>query len=390
MRLLIAAGGTGGHIYPALAVARSLREADPPDGRPPELSWIGGRRGLEASLVPPAGIPLRRLMLRSLRTVDLNLHTVLDPVRLAGSVPQAAAILARERPAAIFTTGGYVAVPVLMAAAPLRIPVVLWDGNVIPGKAVRLTARLADVITVSYQATCEALSSSAGDSPCFVTGTPIRDTREVDREAARVHLEVPAGERVLLIFGGSQAVRRFNAAVADALPQLVEKATVIHVTGQDGYAAALAGREALPEGVRGRYRPFPFLREDMLPALAAADLVVGRAGSSTLAEAAAFGLPLVVVPYPHAAGHQRANARELVEAGAARVVDDEAFDAAALLDAATLLDDAAAHLAMSAAARSLGRPGAAEAVARLILSVAERRPLPDHAAVERLSRGATA
>jgi UDP-N-acetylglucosamine--N-acetylmuramyl-(pentapeptide) pyrophosphoryl-undecaprenol N-acetylglucosamine transferase len=223
-----------------------------------------------------------------------------------------------------------------------------------------------------------------------VTGTPIRDTREVDREAARVHLEVPAGERVLLIFGGSQAVRRFNAAVADALPQLVEKATVIHVTGQDGYAAALAGREALPEGVRGRYRPFPFLREDMLPALAAADLVVGRAGSSTLAEATAFGLPLVVVPYPHAAGHQRANARELVEAGAARVVDDEAFDAAALLDAATLLDDAAAHLAMSAAARSLGRPGAAEAVARLILSVAERRPLPDHAAVERLSRGAAA
>ena len=340
--------------------------------------------------MPPAGIPLQRLMLRSLRTVDLNVHTVLDPVRLAASVPQAAAILARERPAAIFTTGGYVAVPVLMAAAPLGIPVVLWDGNVIPGKAVRLTARLADVITVSYQATCEALASSAGDSPCFVTGTPIRDTREIDREAARVHLEVPAGERVLLIFGGSQAVRRFNAAVADALPRLVEKATVIHVTGQDGYAAALAGREALPEGVRARYRPFPFLREEMLPALAAADLVVGRAGSSTLAEATAFGLPLVVVPYPHAAGHQRANARELVEAGAARVVDDEAFDAAALLDAATLLDDAAAHLTMSAAARSLGRPGAAEAVARLILAVAERRPLPDQAAVERLSRGAAA
>jgi UDP-N-acetylglucosamine--N-acetylmuramyl-(pentapeptide) pyrophosphoryl-undecaprenol N-acetylglucosamine transferase len=390
MRLLIAAGGTGGHIYPALAVARSLREADTSDGQPPDLSWIGGRRGLEASLVPPAGIPLRRLMLRSLRTVDLNVHTVLDPMRLAASVPQAAAILARVRPAAIFTTGGYVAVPVLLAAAPLRIPVVLWDGNVIPGKAVRLTARLADVITVSYQATCQALASSAGETPCFVTGTPIRDTREIDREAARVRLEVPAGERVLLIFGGSQAVRRFNAAVADALPRLVEKATVIHVTGQDGYAAALAGREALPDGVRGRYRPYPFLRDEMLPALAAADLVVGRAGSSTLAEATAFGLPLVVVPYPHAAGHQRANARELVEAGAARVVDDEAFDAAALLDAATLLDDAAAHLAMSAAARSLGRPGAAEAMARLILAVADRRPLPDQAAVERLSRRAAA
>jgi UDP-N-acetylglucosamine--N-acetylmuramyl-(pentapeptide) pyrophosphoryl-undecaprenol N-acetylglucosamine transferase len=128
----------------------------------------------------------------------------------------------------------------------------------------------------------------------------------------------------------------------------------------------------------------------MLPALAAADLVVGRAGSSTLAEATAFGLPLVVVPYPHASGHQRANARELVEAGAARVIDDEAFDAAALLDAATLLDDAAAHLAMSAAARSLGRPAAAEAVARIVLAVAERRSLPDPASIERLSRGAAA
>jgi len=118
--------------------------------------------------------------------------------------------------------------------------------------------------------------------------------------------------------------------------------------------------------------------------------VVGRAGSSTLAEATAFGLPLVVVPYPHAAGHQKANARELVEAGAARVIDDEAFDAAALLDAATLLDDAAAHLEMSAAARSLGRPGAADAVARLVLAAAERRPLPEPETIERLSRGVAA
>ena len=340
--------------------------------------------------MPPAGIPLRRLMLRSLRTVDLNVHTVADPLRLAASVPQAAAILARERPAAIFTTGGYVAVPVLMAAAPLRIPVVQWDGNVVPGRAVRLTARLADVIAVSFQATCEALAPAAAEAACFVTGTPIRDVRAIDREAARVHLDVPAGERVLLIFGGSQAVRRFNAAVAGALPQLVEKATVIHVAGPDGYAAALAGREALPEAVRARYRPYPFLREEMLSALAAADLVVGRAGSSTLAEATAFGLPLIVVPYPHAAGHQKANARELVQAGAARVIDDEAFDAAALLDAARLLDDAAAHLAMSAAARSLGRPGAADAVARLVIAAAERRALPAPETIERLSRGAAA
>ena len=192
---------------------------------------------------------------------------------------------------------------------------------------------------------------------------------------------------MLLIFGGSQAVRRFNRAVAEALPRLVERVTVIHVTGDDGYAAALVDREALPADRRERYRPHPFLRDDMLNVLAAADLVVGRAGSSTLAEVTALALPMVVVPYPHAGGHQRANARQLVDAGAARMVEDEAFDAAALLDAATLLDDPAAHLAMAAAARDLGRPGAADAVADLVLAAATHSPLPAPAAIERRARG---
>lgn len=320
--------------------------------------------------------------------MELNQHAVLDPLRLVASVPQAAALLARERPAAIFTTGGYVAVPVLLAAAPLGIPVVLWDGNVIPGRAVRMTARLADVIAVSFQATCESLArAAAAGRPCYVTGTPIRDTRQVDREAARRRLGIPDGVRVLLIFGGSQAVRRFNAAVAEALPRLVERVAVVHVTGDDGYAPALAGREALPSALRIRYQPHPFLRDDMLTALAAADLVVGRAGSSTLAEVTALAVPMVVVPYPHAAGHQRANARELVEAGAARLVEDEDFDATALLDAAAILDDPSAHLAMSAAARDLGRPGAADAVADLVLAVAGRTTLPSPAAIDRRSRG---
>ncbi len=328
--------------------------------------------------------------MRSLRTASLDAHVVLDPVRLGVSVPQAGAILASERPAAIFTTGGYVAIPVLLAAAPLGIPVVLWDGNVIPGRAVRATARLADVIAVSFAATCSALSGAAPGVPCYVTGTPIRDTGEIDRGAARERLSIAASERVLLIFGGSQAVRRFNTAVSQAIGGLVERVTVIHVSGEDGYAAALADREALPTDLRARYRPYPFLRDEMLPALAAADLVVGRAGSSTLAEVSALGVPIVVVPYPHAAGHQRANARALVEAGAARLVDDEAFDAAALLEAAALLDDPATHGAMSAAARTFGRPAAADAVADLVLAAAERRALPDPADVDRRSRGLSA
>ena len=270
-----------------------------------------------------------------------------------------------------------------MAAAPLGIPVVMWDGNVIPGRAVRATARLATALAVSFEATCRSIRVATPNRPCYVTGTPIREVDAIGRAAARVRMDIAPDERVMLIFGGSQAVRRFNAAVAEALPRLVERVTVIHVTGDEGYAAALAGREALPETARRRYRPYPFLRDEMLPALVAADLVVGRAGASTLAEVTALGLPMVVVPYPHAAGHQRANAASLVEAGAARLVADEAFDAAALVDAAGILDDPVAYAAMSAAARSLGRPGAADAVADLVLAAAAREPLPDPAVIER-------
>ncbi len=300
-------------------------------------------------------------------------------------MPQATAILVRERPAAIFTTGGYVAIPVMFAASALRIPVVLWEGNVIPGRSVRVTARLAAAVAVSYGATCQALHLATGR--CFETGTPIRELAGIDPIAARERFGVPPGGRLLLIFGGSQAVRRFNAAVAGALTRLVERVHVVHVTGEAGYSAALSGREALPTAVRDRYRPYPFLRTEMPEALVAADLIVGRAGSSTLAEATALGRPLVVVPYPHAAGHQRANALPLVEAGAARLIEDEDFDAESLLGAAAILDDPAAHNAMAAASRGAGRPAAAAAVAELVLAAAERRALPEPAAILRRSRG---
>jgi UDP-N-acetylglucosamine--N-acetylmuramyl-(pentapeptide) pyrophosphoryl-undecaprenol N-acetylglucosamine transferase len=330
-------------------------------------------------------MPFRRLLLRSLRSAERDVHLVLDPIRLALSFPQAFLALVRRRPDVIFTTGGYVAIPVLAAARLLRIPAILWDGNVIPGRSVRATAGWATAVAVSFPETEAALHARA----CYVTGTPIRDPRAVDREAARRRLEIPDGLRVLLIFGGSQAVSRFNAAVAGALGRLVEHAWTLHVTGERGYAEMLAAREALPEDRRGRYRPVPFLDDDMTAALASADLVIGRAGSSTLAEAAAFGVPLICVPYPHAAGHQRANAETYVASGAARLIDDADFDAEALLDAARLLEDPAAHIRMSAAAREMGRPGAADACAALVAAATRREPLPDPVEILRIARGAT-
>jgi UDP-N-acetylglucosamine--N-acetylmuramyl-(pentapeptide) pyrophosphoryl-undecaprenol N-acetylglucosamine transferase len=311
-------------------------------------------------------------------------HLLLDPVRLSLSVPQAAAILIRRRPAAIFTTGGYVALPVLLAASALRIPVVMWDGNVVPGRSVRVTARLVGCLAVTFGGTCRTLGRRR---PCYVTGTPIRDTRGVDRQDARAALGIPDDDGLLLVFGGSQEVRRFNSAIAEALPRLVERARVIHITGEGGYDQAVAGRDALPPALRGRYRPEKFLDEEMTLVLAGADMVVGRAGSSTLAEVAAFGLPMVVVPYPHAAGHQRRNAEEMVGAGAARLIEDGDFDAEALLSAAAILDRPDERAAMAAAARSLARPGAADAVAELVLAAAEGRALPDAERIEAISRG---
>ena len=333
--------------------------------------------------MPAAGIPLRRLLLRSLRSAGRDVHLLLDPIRLGLSIPQAALLLAGRRPAAIFTTGGYVAIPVLLAAGLLRIPSVLWDGNVVPGRSVRFVARRATVLAVSHAETADAL----GHPHAYVTGTPIRSLGAVDAEEARERFGGRPGERVMLVFGGSQAVRRINDAVFGALPRLVDRVRVVHVTGDAGYAAAVAAREQLPEAVRDRYRPYPFLHEEMTAALAAADLAVGRAGASTLAEAAAFALPTAIVPYPHAAGHQRRNAEVVAQAGAAILVEDEELDADRLVELAGLLADPARHAEMSAAARGLARPGAADAIAELVLTVANREPLPDAAEIDALARG---
>jgi UDP-N-acetylglucosamine--N-acetylmuramyl-(pentapeptide) pyrophosphoryl-undecaprenol N-acetylglucosamine transferase len=379
MRILIAAGGTGGHIYPALAVASRLT-AQHPDV---ELRWLGGRRGLEGQLVPAAGLTFERLWLRSLRTVDASLDSLLDPLRLLASVPQALALLLRRRPDAIYTTGGYVAIPVVAAAALLRIPSVLWEGNAVPGRSVRLVARLASVRAASFEAARQRLPA-----PTYLTGTPIRTLGALDRAAARSRLDLPTDLPVMLVFGGSQSVWRLDEAIADSIADLVTRVVVVHVTGEGTFAKAEALRAGLPAELADRYRPYAFLHEEMAAAIAAADLLVGRAGSSTLAEAAAAGLPMLVVPYPHAAAHQRQNAAPMVEAGAALLVADEDLDGDALRAAAELLGDGARLEAMAVAARSLGRPGAAAATTALLDSLVDGRPLPDEVQIEARARAA--
>lgn len=315
-----------------------------------------------------SGLAYHELLVRSLRSAGPSVHLVLDPARLAVSGPQAWWLLGRLRPVALFTTGGYLAVPLVAAAAARRIPTLVWEGNVIPGRATRALGRLATRVAVSFPPT---LASFPGKS--FVSGTPIRSFTGIDRARARASFGVPPGERMLMVFGGSQFVSRLNGALLDALPQLLPAWRVLHLTGDAGMADALAGRAALPEPMRDRYAPEPFLTDRMADALAAADLVVGRAGSSTCAELAAVGVASVLVPYPYAGAHQRANAKWLADQGAARVVPDDELDAARLVREVAELVDERPRAEMAAAAARLGRPGAARAIADELIALGERR-----------------
>jgi UDP-N-acetylglucosamine--N-acetylmuramyl-(pentapeptide) pyrophosphoryl-undecaprenol N-acetylglucosamine transferase len=368
MRCSVSGGGTGGHIYPALAVARALRDVRPDV----ELDYIGGVRGFERRLVASHPmrheLPYHELVVRSLRSAGLSVHTALDPARLAASVPQAWWLLGRLRPAALFTTGGYLALPLVLAARARGVPTLVWEGNVQPGRATRAIGRFATRVAVSFPPTLDAFPGNS-----FVSGTPIRSFAGIDRAAARSAFGVGPDDRLLLAFGGSQAVTRLNAAVTDALPRLLPDWHVLHLAGDEGMADAGAARQRLPDALRSRYLPEPFLTDRMADALVAADVVVGRAGSSTCAELAAVGVPSVLVPYPFAGAHQRSNARYLADEGAAIVVDDAELSADRLVAELAPLADADRRRAMAAAARRLGRPDAARVLAEELVTLAERR-----------------
>ena len=314
------------------------------------------------------------LMVRSLRSAGLSVHTALDPMRLAGSVPQAWRLLGRLRPKALFTTGGYLALPLVLAARARGIPTLVWEGNVLPGRATRAIGRYATRVAVSFPPTLDAFPGNS-----FVSGTPIRSFAGIDRAAARHALGAAPDARLLLVFGGSQAVTRLNAAVTEALPRLLPDWHVLHLAGEAGMADAGAARQRLPNELRSRYVPEPFLTDRMGDALVAADLVLGRAGSSTCAELAAVGVASILVPYPFAGAHQRYNAAYLADEGAAVLVPDEELTADRLVAEAAALRDDAARGAMAAAARRLGLPDAARALAEELIAMAEGMPLPSEA-----------
>jgi UDP-N-acetylglucosamine--N-acetylmuramyl-(pentapeptide) pyrophosphoryl-undecaprenol N-acetylglucosamine transferase len=343
-------------------VAEALREAAPGT----ELRFVGGRRGLEAELATKAGIRFHATPLPSLRDPDSRLALVAQLLLLPVAAIDALIQIARFRPRVCLTSGGFGALPVLLAAQVAGIPVYLWEGNVIVGRVNRTLAGWSTRIGATFAASLRSLPRGR----TTVSGNPIRRSLlRWTKPAGRVALGLPAGLPVVLVTGGSQGAERINTALFAALSRLVRGATIVHHTGPAHIAKAQAQRALLPEADRPRYQPRAYLHEEMGAALAAADLVVGRAGSSSIAEPLAFGTPLVLIPFGAAMnGHQAANARAVAEGGAAVVVLEGELDGdrfAAVV--AGLLGDPERLRRMAAAAREMGRPDAATAIASDVL-----------------------
>jgi len=344
--VVIAGGGTGGHLYPGLALADTLV------ARGLSVTFVGSAEGIEARVVPAAGYPFRVSPARQLRGGGVG-RVVAAAVTTLRGVLGALGLLRELRPDLVVGVGGYVSVAVVVAAWLRRIPTMLLEQNVVPGAANRLLGRIARCICVGFD-------ESAAFFPAgrvVHTGNPVR-TDVLRSSGARS--DHPLG---LLVFGGSGGARRINQATLDALRMLGPSARKLAITHQTGTADAeetRAGYAAL--GLVGRVEPFIV---DMGDAYATADVVVARAGAMTCAELTAVGLPAVLVPYPYAADdHQRRNAEVLVRAGAAEMILDRELSGERL--AATLralIEDPMRRADMAARARALGRPDAADRVA---------------------------
>lgn len=352
-RLLVAAGGTGGHLYPALAVARKLKELEPEA----EVIFSGSKRGLEGRIVPRAGFPLEMIRVEPLRggTVFRKLKGVITlPVAVFDSVR----LLLKVRPDVVMGVGGYVSGPLLAVAGVSGVPTLILEPNATPGLANRWLIPFVDAAALAWEETKKFFGPKS-----FVSGNPVREA--ITRVPPR-----PAGADLrLLVFGGSQGSRILNQAMVAALPQLTMVKDRLEVTHQTG--------EAELESVRAAYRRsgFPARIEPYLDTMeqeyADCDLVVSRAGATTCAELAAAGRASILVPLALAGGHQRDNAEMMVREGAARMLTEETLAgedlARTILE---LLDEPELRQSMAERARSLARPDAARIIVERILELA--------------------
>lgn len=380
MRVLIAAGGTGGHIYPGVTIANELKRRFPKG----EIVFVGTEYGLEKDIIPRAGYQLELIAVQYFQR-KLSLDTIKTSVVALRGVKQSLALIRDFRPDVVIGTGGYVAGPVLLAAAMRKVPTLIQEQNALPGATSRILGRFVKSVALGYP---EAIKYFPKGRSVIVTGNPIRrEIVDMTKREAVTTLRLDPTRRTVVVFGGSQGGLGINRAMLELAPRLNEASSlqVIHQTGQKTYpevAKEVLARTGMPvtsgfpEMVQdGCIQIVPYIH-NMPAALASADLVVGRAGASTLAEIAARGLPAILIPFPHAAAnHQEKNARVFEKAGAAKVLLDGDVNGQSLGDLIFhLLDNPSLLRSMAKASKSLGKVDATETIVNEIEILAKQRP----------------
>jgi UDP-N-acetylglucosamine--N-acetylmuramyl-(pentapeptide) pyrophosphoryl-undecaprenol N-acetylglucosamine transferase len=351
--LLFAGGGTGGHVFPMLAVADAVRELLPSV----RLVFVGTEKGMETKLVPERGYELELVKVLPIRGGGFR-GALRGIGRAAGSIPDARGVVKRVAPRAVFSIGGYAAGPVALAARTLGIPLALAEPNAEAGLANRLIAPFVQRAYIAFPESQRYFSKAV----TVQTGVPIRAGFE-----PAPYTPTGRGLKVLVI-GGSQGAKSLNEAVPRALAELGPSVSVVHQCGRAHEDAARQLYAELGFGQRARVQPFI---DDMPGALAAADIVVGRAGASAVAEICAVGRPSLLVPYPFAGDHQKMNADSLAKDGAAIWLPSaEATAERIAQELRKLMNDTPRLIAMAEAARRLGRPRAAHAIAQDLLALA--------------------
>ncbi|MGH3493201.1 MAG: UDP-N-acetylglucosamine--N-acetylmuramyl-(pentapeptide) pyrophosphoryl-undecaprenol N-acetylglucosamine transferase [Sciscionella sp.] len=378
-RLMVTGGGTGGHTYPALTVVRALRSRFALEGRPLDVLWIGAESGLESRVAASEGIDFRAVATGRVRRSSNPLKLVSRAnVRDMGRVPlgvaQARSVVAGFRPDVVLATGGYVAVPVGLAAWMCRRPLVVHEQTVRLGLANRLLARVAARVAVSSEPTLGLLPRSAR-ACAVVTGNPVRpEVLRGQADKAVDALGLRGFDRALptvYVTGGAQGAAQINNLVRDILPWLLERANVVHQCGPANVEQLRHATAALPEDLAGRYFLSGFIGPELPDVLALADVVVSRSGAGTIAELTALGKAAVFIPLASSAGgEQTHNARHLHQAGGAVALLDGVSEQRLREAVAPLLANADRRAVIAQRAREHGRPDAADRLVDTVLSVA--------------------
>ena len=370
MKFVLTCGGTAGHVNPALAVAGRLRELMPES----EFLFLGAEGKMEMDLVPRAGYEIRGLKITNIargHSLSALMHNLDTAKNVIASEHEARTILKEFRPDAVIGTGGYVCFPVLDAASRLHIPTLVHESNALPGLTTRMLADKVDAILVGFE---ESRRHYREPEKVSVTGTPVRgEFARYTRESARKELGLDPGESLVVSVWGSLGSGHMNGILNEMLPLLQgqKRFRMIHSVGSRDYREfqrTLAERKLDPAACRVDAREYIF---DMPQVMAAADLILCRAGASTLAELTYMGKPVLIVPSPNVTdNHQEKNARVLEKAGGAKVFLEGQFDAKSLLaEIERLLQNPEELMSMSKAMASLSVPDATDKIVDKVLSL---------------------